>query len=226
MNENSSKRYLSEAFGTFALVLLGTGSVAMREIAPEKMGTSMIALAFGLTLFFLVWIFENVSGAHFNPAVTLAAWRSGKFSGNQVLPYIVSQCSGAFSASLALKIIFPTSVWLGTTLPSGSVFQSLILEFFLTFVLMFAILNLPQKSRMKGLWAGFVVGLTVGTFALLAGPISGASMNPARSLAPAVVSGHLSGLWIYLAGPTLGAMVATFACKGLRGKSCCPSTAC
>lgn len=218
---DAMKKALSEAFGTFALVFFGTGTAVVNEVMGGKIGAAGIALAFGLALFFIVWIFANVSGAHFNPAVTWASWLAGRFPGRMLLPYFTSQVIGATAASLALRVIFPGSVFLGTTHPSGLPLGSFLLEIFLTFILMLGILNLPSKTQWKELVAGSVVGIIVGIEAWLAGPISGASMNPVRSLAPALVSGNFRDLWIYLAGPFLGASLATFACMRLRKKDCC-----
>src|SRR5207247_5904371 len=147
----------------------------------------------------------DISGAHINPAVTIAFFAARRFDGGCVLPYVVSQCAGALVGSIMLRFLFPQSPTLGATMPAGSAMQSFVLEMILTALLMFVILSVATGAREKGITAGIAVGAVIGLEALFAGPICGASMNPARSLAPALVSGYLSGLWIYLVAPVLGA---------------------
>jgi aquaporin Z len=157
-----------------------------------------------------------------NPAVTSAFWLCGRFSGRQVLPYIFAQCLGAFAASGLLRILFPGHAMLGATMPAGTERQSFILETVLTFLLMFVVLNVSTGAKEKGITAGIAVGSMIGLEAMFAGSICGASMNPARSLAPAIVSGHLEHLWIYLTAPFLGTWLAVFACRGCQDATCCP----
>jgi aquaporin Z len=149
-----------------------------------------------------------VSGCHINPAVTLGLCAAGRFDRYLVLPSIGSQCVGAFLASGALRMLFPDSRTLGATIPAGSDLQSLMLEFLLTMILMFVILSVSAGGGDGKRLGGIVIGGVIGLEALFAGPISGASMNPARSLAPAVVSMHLDQVWIYIVGPLAGALVA------------------
>jgi aquaporin Z len=149
-----------------------------------------------------------VSGAHLNPAVTLGFFLARRLPARAVLPYVLAQLLGAFAASGLLRCLFGTTARLGATLPAGPAAQSFVLEAVLTALLMFVILCVATGSKEQGLMAGIAIGATVGLEAMFAGPVCGASMNPARSLAPAVVSGHLSSLWVYLAGPILGAALA------------------
>ena len=181
-----------------------------------------IALTFGLVVMAMIYAVGDISGAHLNPAVTSAFWLSGRFSINQVLPFICAQCLGAFMASGILRFLFPAHATLGTTLPAGTDMQSFVLELILTFLLMFVILNVSTGAKEKGITAGMAIGATIALEAMFAGKICGASMNPARSLAPAVVSGHLEHLWIYLTAPFAGAALAVFACRGCQDSACCP----
>ncbi|MEL7122249.1 MAG: aquaporin, partial [Bacteroidota bacterium] len=164
----------------------------------------------------VVYSIGDLSGAHINPAVTVAFWAAGVFPFKDILPYIIAQSIGAILASLTLTLLFPEASSLGETLPLNSVTQSFILEILLTYILMFVIINVATGSKEVGMMAGLVIGLTVLLAALFAGPISGASMNPARSLGPALMNGNLTALWIYLTAPFLGAILAVFSWKLLK----------
>ena len=163
-----------------------------------------------------IYAFGDISGAHLNPAVTLGFVVAKRFPLSQVAPYVSAQLGGAFLASLTLRFLFPESVTLGATLPAGSDMQSFILELLLTYFLMLVILQVAHGSKETGLMAGIAIGAVVGLEALFAGPICGASMNPARSIAPAVVSGELKSLWLYIVAPVLGALAATGTWHWLR----------
>jgi len=169
----------------------------------------------------MIYTFGDISGAHFNPAVTIGFWSARRLPLREVPAYICSQVLGALLASGTLRILFPASPLLGATLPAGSDWQSFILEFILTFFLMLTILNVSVGAKEKGITAGIAVGSVIALEALFAGPICGASMNPARSLAPALVSGHSEHLWLYLLAPVLGTVTARFACLLVREKGCC-----
>lgn len=210
------KRYVAEALGTFALVFCGTGAIVIDQQTGGTIGHAGIAATFGLVVTAMIYTFGEVSGAHFNPAVSVAFSLAKLFRWKDVAPYVIAQLSGAFLASLVLKMLFPSNLTLGATLPAGSDLQSLVLEFVLTFLLMLVILFTSQGAKETGVMAGIAIGATVLLEAMFAGPICGASMNPARSIAPAIVSSHPSSLWIYLAGPTAGACLATFVWIGLR----------
>ena len=215
------KKYCSEFLGTFALVFAGTGAIIIDQVSHGTVTHVGIALTFGLIILSMIYTFGDVSGAHFNPAVTIGFWVARRLEGRFVLPYIVSQCLGAVIASGVLRLLFPKNILLGATMPAGTDWRSFVLEFILTFFLMLVILNVSTGAKEKGVTAGIAIGSVIGLEAMFAGPISGASMNPARSLAPAIVSGHLEHLWIYLAAPILGAIAATFACRCVREPGCC-----
>jgi len=212
---------LAEAIGTFILVFAGTGAAVVNDVSGGVVSHVGVALTFGLVVFTVIYAIGDVSGAHINPAVTIGFWAAGRFPLKSVGPYIGAQCIGAVVASLVLRGLFPAQATLGATLPAGSAGQSFLLEVLLTAILMLVVLNVSHGAKEKGITAGLVIGGVIGWEAMFAGPISGASMNPARSLAPALVSGHLGGLWIYLIAPILGAIVGVFACRGIRGKDCC-----
>jgi aquaporin Z len=216
------KKLVAESIGTFALVFAGTGAIVINDASGGSITHVGIALTFGLVILAMIYAVGDISGAHFNPVVTTGFWLSGRFPIGLVIPYIVSQCSGAFAASGVLRFLFPANQTLGSTLPAGTEMQSFVLELILTFLLMFVILNVSTGSKEKGITAGIAVGAVIGLEAMFAGPICGASMNPARSLAPAVVSGHLEHLWIYLIAPVAGACLAIFACRGCQDSACCP----
>jgi len=212
------RKFIAEALGTFALVFCGTGAIIANEITGGGVTHVGIAVTFGLIVSGMVFSFGDISGAHLNPAVTIAFWIAGKFPRKEILLYVVAQLLGAFLASGLLKFLFPQIANLGTTLPSGTELQSLILEIILTFLLMTVILNTATESKEKGMLAGIAVGSTVLLEAMFAGPISGASMNPARSIAPAVLSGVLEHLWIYIVAPVTGAALSVFVWKMTKEK--------
>jgi len=198
----------AEAFGTFCLVFAGTGAVVVNEVTGGGVTHVGVALTFGFVVMAMIYALRIVSGCHINPAVTLGLCAAGRFDRCLVLPYIGSQCVGGFLASGTLRMLFPDSRTLGVTIPAGSDLQSLMLEFLLTMILMFVILSVSASGGDQKLLGGIVIGGVIGLEALFAGPISGASMNPARSLAPAVVSMHLDQVWIYIVAPLAGALVA------------------
>jgi len=209
-------RYLAECIGTFALVFCGTGAIIINEISGGTIGHQGIAFTFGFVVTAMIYSIGETSGAHINPAVTVAFWLGGQFSRQDVLPYLVAQLLGAILASATLKLLFPESVTMGETLPAGSVLQTFILEIILTFFLMFVIFNVALGSKEVGIMAGLAIGVTVLLEALFAGPISGASMNPARSIGPALLNWNFKHLWVYLMAPLIGATLSIFAWKGIR----------
>ncbi|MEP6604243.1 MAG: aquaporin [Spartobacteria bacterium] len=219
------KKYGAEFIGTFALIFAGTGAIVINEITAGAITHVGIALTFGLIVLVMIYTLGDISGAHLNPAVTLGFLFSRRMSGREVLPYVVSQCAGALAASAILRILFPQNLLLGTTQPAGPAMQSFILEVLLSAILMFVILGLSTGAREKGITAGIVVGAVIALEAMFAGPICGASMNPARSLGPAIVSGHLAFLWLYICAPVLGAGLGVLGCRCVRESGCCTSPA-
>lgn len=215
------KRLLSEFLGTFFLVFAGTGAIVINQATGGAIGHAGIAMVFGLVVLAMIHAFGDVSGAHLNPAVTLGFAAAGRFPWKDTGPYLISQIAGAFAASALLRVLFPASPTLGATLPAGSVMQSFALEVVLTAALMLVILSVSTGAKEKGITAGIAIGAVVGLEAMFAGPICGASMNPARSLAPAIVGGHLEHLWLYPASTVLGALIAVPLCIGVREPGCC-----
>ncbi len=194
--------------GTFALVFCGTGAIIINQQTNGEVSHAGIAITFGLIVMAMIYTLGNISGAHLNPAVTIAFTLAKKFRVNQLLPYVIAQLAGAILASIVLKLLFPANETLGATLPSGTPLQSFLLEFILTFILMFVIINVATGSKEQGIVAGLAIGSTVLLEAMFAGPVCGASMNPARSIGPALISGHMEHLWIYIIATIMGAAFA------------------
>src|SRR5215471_7503713 len=215
------RKIAAELLGTFAIVFAGTGAIVINDVSGGVVTHVGIALTFGLIVLAMIYALGDVSGAHLNPAVTLGFFVARRFDGRWVAPYIASQCLGALLASLTLRLMFPTHATLGATLPAGDAIQSFVLELILTFLLMFVILSVSTGSKEKGVLAGVAVGSVIALEALFAGPISGASMNPARSLAPALLSLRLDSLWVYLTAPVVGACIGVLACRCVQEPGCC-----
>jgi aquaporin Z len=215
------RKLAAEFFGTFVLVFAGTGAIVIDEVSGGQVTHVGVALTFGLAVLAMVYSLGDNSGAHLNPAVTLGFLLARRFPPRRVLPYAAAQCGGALLASLCLRGLFPDNSSLGGTSPAGPPLQSFALEVILALTLMFVILSVATGSKEKGVMAGVAVGAVIALGALFAGPICGASMNPARSLGPAVVAGRLAHLWIYLTAPVLGAALAVAACRCVQDGPCC-----
>ena len=215
-------KYCAEFIGTFFLVFAGTGAIIINDLTGGQITHMGIALTLGLVVMAMIYSVGNVSGAHLNPAVTLGFLMSGRLEKQEALPFILSQFLGAILARLILRFMFLNHPTLGITVPSSSMYQAYSLEIILSFLLMFVVLNVSTGAKEKGIMAGVAVGSTIALEALFAGPITGASMNPARSLAPALISGNVQQVWIYLIAPVLGALAASPFCRFIQGKECCP----
>ena len=208
---------LAEWLATYLVVAAGTGAIAVENLT-HKLGHGGVAAAFGLVVVVIIYAFGDSSGAHANPAVTVGFWVAGRLPGRLVAPYAAAQCLGALAASASLAWLLPLAVAQGlggthSILPTGATW---LLEMLLTAALMLLVLRVSVGAREKGITAGLAVGALVALEALVAGPLTGASMNPARSLGPAVVSGQLAGLWVYLTAPVAGALVAVALAKLLH----------
>ena len=202
------QRGFAELVGTFILIVCGCGAVAA-NVETAALTHPGVALTWGLVVLALIYAFGDVSGAHLNPAVTLGFVAAGRFPVREAAVYIPAQFAGALTAAGFLRFVFPEDTLLGSSLPrGGDAGRSFALEVFLTWCLMLAVLRVSTGAKEKGITAGIAVGAIIGLEAMFAGPLCGASMNPARSVGPAVVSGHLEHLWVYLAAPPLGAALA------------------
>ncbi len=215
------KNYISEFIGTFAMIFCGTGAMTINEITGGDVTHVGIGITWGLIVMAMIYAFGEISGAHFNPAVSIAFAYAKKFSWKEVPKYIFFQVAGAFAASLLLMWLFPKSELLGATIPSVDVWRAFVLELILTFFLMVVIINVSTGSKEVGMMAGIAIGSVVLLEALFAGPITNASMNPARSLAPNIVSGNIKGLWLYILAPIIGALLAVVSCKFVKHENCC-----
>ena len=201
------RQLYAEAFGTFCLVFAGTGAIVINDIAEGVITHVGIAIVFGLVVMAMIHAVGDISGAHINPAVTVGMWIAGRLPRSSVLPYIFSQIAGGILASSLLRTLFPSHLNLGATIPSGAPWQSFILEMICTAILMVVVLLVSSGSKEQGMLAGLTVGAVICVEAIFAGPISGASMNPVRSLAPAVMSCTWTSQWLYVVAPISGALV-------------------
>jgi MIP family channel proteins len=209
MNHQLLRKCIAECVGTFILIFVGTGAVMVNQISLGAVTHLGISVVFGAVVTALIYALGHISGAHFNPAVTLAFWRGGYFPKRQVLPYIIAQVMGAIGASGLLLLSLGNVANLGATLPLNNNWQqSLILETLLTFILMLVILGAAVDARSHRGFGGLAIGLTVALEAACMGPITGASMNPARSFGPAVMSGIWKHHWLYWIAPIVGAYLA------------------
>jgi aquaporin Z len=215
------KNYISEFIGTFAMIFCGTGAMTINETTGGDVTHVGIGITWGLIVMAMIYAFGEISGAHFNPAVSIAFAYAKKFSWKEVPKYIFFQVAGAFTASLLLMWLFPKSELLGATIPTVDVWRAFVLELILTFFLMVVIINVSTGSKEVGMMAGIAIGSVVLLEALFAGPITNASMNPARSLAPNIVSGNIKELWLYILAPIIGALLAVVSCKFVKHENCC-----
>ena len=216
MTPLDGRRFAAEALGTFFLVLIGPGTVMVNAYTGGAVGATGVALAFAFVVIAMVYALGHLSGAHINPAVTLGFWSVRRFPAADVVPYIVAQCAGATAASVVLRAALGPVGELGATLPRIGAGPAFVIEWFLSFALMFVIMAVANVPRVGECFAALAVGLTVGFCALMGGPITGASMNPARSLGPAVIGNLWQAHWVYWLAPITGMMAAARVYQFLR----------
>lgn len=214
-------KWFAEAMGSFAIVFFGCGAIVVNDLYGGVIGHMGVAAIFGLIVMLMIYALGNISGAHFNPAVTIGFVAAGRMAMREAPGYIVAQLLGAIVGALLLKILFSSHTTLGTALPQGDLLQTFIMELVLTFTLMLVILNVSTGHMEKGIMAGVAIGGFVAVAAGMGGPISMASMNPARSLGPAIVSGSWHAQWVYLLATVSGALLAYPSCRVLQGSDCC-----
>ncbi len=208
------------------MIFCGTGAMTVNEVTGGDVTHVGIAITWGLIVMAMIYAFGETSGAHFNPAVTIAFAYAKKFAWKEVPKYIIVQVLGALTASLILWYLFPSSEYLGATIPTVDVGRAFVMELLLTFFLMVVIINVSSGSKEIGIIAGIAVGAVVLLEAMFAGPITNASMNPARSIAPAIVAGKMQHLWMYILAPILGAILAVISCKMVKEDNCCEDSNC
>jgi MIP family channel proteins len=210
-------RLAAEAVGTALLVFFGPGAAVISAYRDGAITLEGVAAANGVIVMALIYSVGHISGAHFNPAVTLAFALFRHFQPREIAPYIAAQCTGAIAGSLLLWALFGNAIESGVTQPSGSDAQAFGMEIVLTFALMYVIMAVATDARAVGQAAAIAIGATVFIDVLIGGPISGGSMNPARSLGPAVVSGEIADYWIYLLAPLVGSVIGALAYTAVRG---------
>lgn len=211
-------KYIAEGIGTFSLVFVGCGAIVVNDLYSGTLGHVGISIVFGLVVMAIIYSIGDISGAHINPAVTFAFYWARRIGKKQAFFYIASQVVGAFIAAGVLRLLFSNVRNLGVTVPASGALQSFGLEVVMSFLLMFVILNVSMDHKEKGIIAGVAIGGVIALESLFGGPISGASMNPARSLAPAILSGRFTDLWIYLTAPFIGTLLAVPIWRLIQGK--------
>ncbi len=217
------KQYIAETIGTFTMVFCGCGAMTINEITNGDVTHVGIAITWGLIVMAMIYAFGEISGAHFNPAVTVSFAYAKKFPWRKVPNYVLAQAIGAFLAIGILWFLFPESYSLGATYPAEGFepYKAFLLELILTFFLMLVIINVSTGSKEIGTMAAIAVGGVILLEAMFAGPMTKASMNPIRSLAPAIISGNLQDLWLYVTAPFIGALLAVLSCKLVKDENCC-----
>lgn len=223
MKQATTRILFAEGIGSFALVFVGCGAIVVNDLYGGTLGNPGIGIVFGLVVMAMIYSVGNISGAHFNPAVTFGFWSAGRLQARSILPYVIAQLLGTLIAALLLRFLFPEHATLGATLPAIDTTRAIVIEMLGAFILMFVILNVSTGHQEKGIMAGAAIGGVVAMLAIFAGPVTGASFNPARSLAPALASMHLESLWLYLLAPVCGTWLASQSCRLVQGADCCPA---
>lgn len=200
------KQLLAEAFGTMMLIIVGCGAMALNETTGGAVGHTVVCLCFGVIVSILVFSLSHISSCHINPSVSIALWLEKRFEGKKVLPYIGAQIAGAIIGSVIVKMIFPSSETLGATLPTVTTQSAFTIELVISSILFSTVLLITRYTHKVSVIA-ITIGAIVFILAFIAGPQTGASMNPARSIGPAIASGNMTALWIYLLAPTLGMII-------------------
>jgi MIP family channel proteins len=224
MSRDVVRPLVAEAIGTFALVFAGCGAIVV-DAKTHQLGHVGVAIAFGLVIMVMIYAFGHISGAHFNPAVSFAFALTRHFPWPRVAAYWAAQLVGALAAAAILRGSLGNLADVGTTQPSGSQGQAFLWELVLSFFLMLVIVAVATDTRAVGEAAAIAIGGTVGLDAMFGGPITGASMNPARSLGPAIVSGNLHAIWLYVAAPLAGAALGALAYQCVRSERPAPEAA-
>ncbi len=212
------KRAVAEGIGTFGIVFFGCGAMMVAERFPGAVSPAAISVVFGLIVMAMIYTLGHISGAHFNPAVTLAFAITRHFPFKSVWQYWLAQSIGSCAASCLLYLMLPHGIGYGETVPHVPLLQTFVWEVILTFVLMFVVMGVAKDSRAVGTLAGLVIGATVMLESLVGGPITGDSMNPARSLGPAIASGTTGTLWLYILAPMVGAVLGALVYQWVRGE--------
>ncbi len=222
------KKYYAETFGTFAMIFCGCGAMTINEITNGSISHVGVASVWGLIVMAMIYAFGDISGAHFNPAVSIGFAVAKRFAWNEVPKYVLAQAIGAISAIAVLWFLFPESEYLGETTPAANFepYKAAVFEFILTFFLMVVIINVSTGSKEIGTMAAIAVGGIILLEAMFAGPMTKASMNPIRSIAPALFTGNFQYLWLYISAPILGAIAAVFSCRLVKDETCCNNQNC
>ncbi|BFP40316.1 hypothetical protein FGF1_11610 [Flavobacteriaceae bacterium GF1] len=213
MDKNIWPSLVAEFIGTFLLVFFGTGAIIVDGLYDGMVTHLGVAIVFGLVVLVVIYAIGEISGAHLNPAVTWAFFVAKRIEAPKAVWYTLAQILAAIAASAILRAMFPETITMGETLPSNGLLPATLMEFILTFTLMFVIINVATGSKEQGLMAGLSIGFTVLICALMGGPVSGASMNPARSIGPALIGGNHTHLWMYIIVPLLGAISSIYVWK-------------
>ena len=222
------KKLIAETIGTFALIFCGCGAMTINEITGGSISHVGVASVWGLIVMAMIYAFGETSGAHFNPAVSIAFAYAKLFKWKDVPKYILAQSVGAIFAVFLLWFLFPESQFLGETTPMDGfpAYKAFVLEFILTFFLMVVIINVSTGSKETGTMAAIAIGGLILLEAMFAGPVTKASMNPIRSIAPALFTGNFTYLWLYISASILGALTAVISCKWIKDDQCCASNEC